>query len=71
VLVTFTAGYGANAAAVPQGILHWILLVTATLYENREMVAILSRGKAEQLPYVASLLSNHRVTLFAPPAYWA
>lgn len=71
VLVAFTAGYGASGAVVPQGILHWILLVTATLYENREMVAILTRGRAEQLPYVDSLLTNYRVTLFNPPAYWA
>lgn len=71
VLITFDAGYGANGATVPQGILHWILLVTATLYENREMVAILTRGKIEQLPYVDGLLSNHRVALFNPPSYWA
>lgn len=71
VLVTFAAGYGASGAAVPQGILHWILLVTATLYENREMVAILTRGRAEQLPYVDSLLTNYRVALQSPPAYWA
>lgn len=69
--IIFTAGYGSSSAAVPQGILHWILLVAATLHENREMVAILTRGKAEQLPYVNSLLINHRVSLSNPPVYWA
>lgn len=71
VLITFVAGYGGSGASVPQSILHWILLMTATLYENREMVAILSRGVVGELPYVNSLLLGHRVSICSPPAYWA
>ena len=71
VLITFVAGYGSTGAAVPTGILHWILLMAATLYENREMVAVLPKGKVELLPYVDGLLTNHAIRLSNPPAYWA
>lgn len=70
VQVTYTAGYGASGAAVPQSILHWILLMTATMYENRELVAVLNRGRLEELPYVASLLTRWSVRTHNPPAYW-
>jgi uncharacterized phiE125 gp8 family phage protein len=36
VRVTFTAGYGADAAAVPDDVAVWLLLQVATLYRNRE-----------------------------------
>ncbi|CAJ3064903.1 Uncharacterised protein [Burkholderia pseudomallei] len=48
---------------VPEGIRHWILLRTGSLYENREEVAILNRGKVEELPFVAGLLDPYRLTL--------
>ena len=62
VKVNFTAGYG-NAAAVPQGIKAWMLIRIATLYENREEVAIMNRGKLEPLPYVDRLLDAYRVPM--------
>ncbi|MDB5992404.1 MAG: hypothetical protein JWQ10_3807 [Herbaspirillum sp.] len=57
--VTFTCGYGA-AAAVPQKIKQWIALRVATLFANREEVAILARGKVEALPFVDGLLDKYR-----------
>jgi hypothetical protein len=60
VQITFTCGYGA-ATAVPSGLKHWILMRLATLYANREAVAILSRGKVDPLPFVDSLLDPYRV----------
>jgi uncharacterized phiE125 gp8 family phage protein len=58
--VDFTCGYGA-AVAVPRGIKNWILIMIATLYENREAVAILPRGKVEPLPFVDRILDPYRV----------
>jgi len=71
VLVTFVAGYGASQSAVPAGLLNWIRRTALTLYENRELVAILQRGKVEMLPFVNGLLVNHAVKTYNPPAYWA
>ncbi|HDR9046273.1 TPA: hypothetical protein QDA94_000464 [Burkholderia vietnamiensis] len=68
--IHFVAGYGDDGSSVPAGIKHWILLMTGTLYENREMVAVLNRGKVEMLPYVDSLLTNYAVRTFNPPSYW-
>jgi hypothetical protein len=48
---------------VPDGLRHWILLRVASLYENREEVAILNRGKVEELPFVDGLLDPYRVSL--------
>ena len=61
--INYTAGYGASAAAVPPGIIQWIMLRVGTIYENREEVAILNRGKVEALPFVDSLLDPYRVVL--------
>ena len=63
VRVDYTAGYGSDAADVPEGIRQWILMRVSTLYENREAVAILSRGKVEALPFVDGLLDPYRVVL--------
>jgi uncharacterized phiE125 gp8 family phage protein len=63
VKITFVAGYG-NAAAVPQGIKNWMLIRLATLYENREEVALMNRGKIEPLPYVDRLLDSYCVVTF-------
>ena len=60
VTVNFTAGYG-NAAAVPEGIKAWMKIRIGTMYENREEVALMSRGKIEPLPYVDRLLDGFRV----------
>lgn len=58
--VTFTCGYGA-AASVPQKIKQWIAVRVATLFANREGVAILNRGKVEALPFVDGLLDKYRL----------
>ncbi|XLV72723.1 head-tail connector protein [Ralstonia syzygii subsp. celebesensis] len=60
VRIGFTTGYG-DAVDVPEGIKSWIKLRVATLYSNREEVAVLNRGKVEMLPYVDSLLDPYLV----------
>ena len=59
--VTFTAGYGPSGAYVPNGIRDWMLMMIGTLYENRELVAILNRGKVQDLPLFDGLLDAYRV----------
>lgn len=49
--------------AVPEGLRHWILLRVGSLYENREEVAVLNRGKVEELPFVDGLLDPYRISL--------
>ena len=61
--VTYVAGFGDNTA-VPEGIKSWIKIRIGTLYENREEVAILTRGKVEVLPFVDGLLDPFRVVTF-------
>jgi len=63
VAVNYTAGYGDTAGNVPAGIAQWILMRVGTMYENREQVAILQRGKVEELPYVDSLLDPYNVVM--------
>lgn len=58
--ISFTSGYG-DAMSVPRGIKSWMLIRLATLYANREEVAILPRGKVEPLPFVDRLLDGYRV----------
>lgn len=61
--VTFTAGYGL-AAVVPEGIKRWMLIRVGSLYENREEVALMNRGKIEPLPFVDGLLDPYRVVTY-------
>jgi uncharacterized phiE125 gp8 family phage protein len=61
VRIAYTAGYGAAPASVPEGIRHWILMRLAGLYENREEVVVLNRGKVDPLPYVDALLDPYRI----------
>lgn len=63
VQVNYTAGYGPAATDVPEGIRQWILLRLSTLYNNREEVAVLPRGKVEPLPFVDGLLDPYRVVM--------
>lgn len=63
VQIEFTSGYGPAAANVPAGIRNWIKLRVCTLYQNREEVAVLPRGKVEALPYVDRLLDPYVVRL--------
>lgn len=46
---------------VPEGIRNWILIRVGSMYENREEVAILNRGKVEELPFIDGLLDPYRV----------
>jgi hypothetical protein len=62
--ITFEdVGTGSNfIGAVPEGLRHWILLRVGSLYENREEVAVLNRGKVEELPFVDGLLDPYRTS---------
>ncbi len=58
-------GFGTNfLGAVPEGIKNWIKLRLGSLYEFREDVAILDRGRIDALPYVDGLLDPYRVLVF-------
>jgi hypothetical protein len=48
---------------VPAGIRQWICMRAGSMYENREEVAILNRGKVEELPFVDSLLWPYMTSL--------
>jgi uncharacterized phiE125 gp8 family phage protein len=71
--ITFTSGYGTldNSTPpvwvpqqVPEGIKAWMKIRMATLYENREEIALMSRGKLEPLPYVDGLLDPFRIVSY-------
>jgi hypothetical protein len=49
---------------VPDGITAWLKIRLATIYENREEVAIMTRGKIDVLPYVDRLLDGFRTVEF-------
>ena len=61
--ITFVAGYGA-ASAVPAGIASWMKIRIGSLYQHREEVAILQKGKMELLPFVEGLLDPYRVVTY-------
>jgi uncharacterized phiE125 gp8 family phage protein len=48
---------------VPDGLRNWILIRVGSMYENREEVAILNRGKVEELPFIDGLLDPYRISL--------
>lgn len=60
--ITSTGGGSGQSylGEVPEGILSWMLVRISTLYENREEVAVLQRGKLlEPLAYVDGLLDPY------------
>lgn len=58
VRVTFVAGYGASASAVPTGIKQAILLLIGHWFANREVTS----SKTSELPFaVSALLDNYQV----------
>ena len=59
VTVTYTAGFGATAAAVPAPIRHWLLLAVAEMYETRSASA--------ERPVVRNEFVDH---LLAPYRVW-
>ena len=58
--ITFTCGY----ATVPEGIKAWMKVRLGALYENREEVALMNRGKIEPLPFVDGLLDPFRAVVY-------
>lgn len=58
VRVRYTAGYGAAAADVPEGIKRWMLLRIGSLYAMREEVV---PGRALQPQFVDRLLDPYRI----------
>lgn len=71
VQVSFTCGYGSAATAIPAGVRIWMLMLAGTLYENRELIAILNKGQIKELPIFDGMLDDYRVMTFDPPGYWA
>lgn len=61
VKINYQSGFGATPDKVPDSFRQWMLLRLNTLYENREEVAILGRGKVDPLPFVDSLLDFEKV----------
>ena len=49
---------------IPEGITAWLKIRLSTIYENREEVAIMTRGKIDVLPYVDRLLDSFRQVEF-------
>lgn len=60
---THYIGPKGDRGVVPADLRGWICIRAATLYEHREEVAILGRGKIEELPFMRGLLDAHRVSL--------
>ena len=60
VSVTFDAGYG-NPADVPEGLKSGMLLRIGSLYQNREEVAAMARGKIDPLPFIDGLLDPYKM----------
>jgi uncharacterized phiE125 gp8 family phage protein len=61
VQINYTAGYGDNATDVPAGICEWLMRRAATLYEHRDEVEVVTRGKIEAMPFVDMLLDPYKV----------
>lgn len=65
VLTLTDTGSGTSyLGAVPEGLLAWLKIRLSTIYENREEVAIMTRGKIDVLPYTDRLLDGFRTTMF-------
>jgi uncharacterized phiE125 gp8 family phage protein len=64
VTVTYTCGYGATAASVPEPIKSWIKLRIGAMYENREEFATGRSIVAIEMPFIDGLLQNYRVQTY-------
>ena len=67
VTIEFTCGYGPidpdTSLNVPAGIIQWMLLNVATLYENRELEGIAQKGTVFNLNTIADgLIENYRIS---------
>jgi hypothetical protein len=59
-----TSGTGTSfIGVVPPGLRGWMLIRAASLYENREEVAVLMRGSVAELPFMDGLLDEFRTSL--------
>jgi uncharacterized phiE125 gp8 family phage protein len=65
VQVNYTAGFGADATAVPKPILNWMLLRIGSLYENRADVVVAQRVVVQAMPLFDRMLDPYTVELFA------
>lgn len=63
VVITFTAGYGADHTSVPMLLKNAIYSMTAHLYEHRELVVMMPLSKIN--PGMWSRLSSYRLSNFA------
>lgn len=54
---------GVPRGPIPKAILNWMMVRTGSLYQNREEMALLSRGQINELPYMEHVLDAHRVSL--------
>lgn len=62
VVVTYTAGYSADATLVPAPIKHWLYLACGSMYENREAEMIPTRAVVPvALDFAKRLLDVYRV----------
>jgi uncharacterized phiE125 gp8 family phage protein len=61
VTVNFTAGYGATAASVPEGLKAWLKLRIGALYENREEVVAGRSITVSPMPFVDGLLDGYNI----------
>lgn len=64
IVVTFKAGYGDTAATVPSDIAHAILMLVATLYDNRGALALDTSGMkaaSGMVPGFAETINRYRV----------
>ena len=59
VTVNFTAGYGATAASVPEGLVQWIMLRIGSLYAIREDVVTERGVTVAKLPFFDGLLDGY------------
>jgi uncharacterized phiE125 gp8 family phage protein len=64
VAIRYVAGYGAASSNVPEAIRAWILLNVASLYENRENIAIGNGGVIELSTMADSLIDSYRLVTF-------
>ena len=58
--VVYVAGW-ANAAAVPQSVKQWMLLMVATMYDSRHAFGSARDAESVRLPFVDHLLDPYRV----------
>lgn len=59
--VAYRCGYGTMAAAVPEPLKSWILLMVGSLYENRESVNVAQGIVSVELGFADRLLDTYRV----------